>query len=50
MTGFDFMVEACKTAYINVFGAEKWHSLTDTEKHDAVMAMCKTLDRAISKI
>lgn len=37
------MVDWIKEAYINVYGVEKWNSLTGTQKHDAVMFIVKDL-------
>ena len=47
MSGFDKMVEMMKAAYIQVMGIEKWNSLTDQEKHDAIMMIAKGLDIAL---
>ena len=34
---FDYFIETASKVYIEIMGLEKWNSLTDTEKHDAVM-------------
>ena len=39
------MVEMIKKAYIEVMGIEKWDSLSDDEKHDVIMIICKDLLR-----
>lgn len=44
---FDKMVDIAKEAYIKVMGAEKWNSLTDQEKHDAVMFIWKDFGKAL---
>lgn len=41
------MVDIAKEAYIKVMGAEKWNSLTDQEKHDAVMFIWKDFGKAL---
>lgn len=46
----DFIIEACKTAYINTMGLEKWNALTDEQKHDAVMLMVKDFSKGLDKI
>ena len=46
----DFIIEACKTAYIETMGAEKWESLTDEQKHDAVMLMVKDFNKMLDRI
>lgn len=35
------MVEMIKKSYIQVMGIEKWNSLSDEEKHDVIMIICK---------
>ena len=35
------MVDRIKEAYIKVMGLEKWNSLTDQQKHDAVMIIVR---------
>lgn len=39
------MIDMIKEAYVEVMGIEKWNSLTDSEKHDAIMIICKDLLR-----
>ena len=48
MNGFEKMVEMIKNAYIEVYGIEKWESLNNQEKHDAVMFIAKDLSKAIA--
>jgi hypothetical protein len=50
MSGFDKMVEMMEAAYIQVMGKEKWNSLTDQEKHDAIMMIAKGFDAALNNI
>lgn len=38
---FEFFIETAKNAYIKIMGEEKWASLTNEEKHDAVMLLAK---------
>lgn len=40
---WEIMVDMIKDAYIKVMGVEKWNSLTDEQKHDAVMIITKGL-------
>ena len=47
MNGFETMVEMIKNAYISVYGESKWNSLTDTEKHDAVMYIAKDFGKMV---
>ena len=47
MNGFEAMVEMIKNAYISVYGEEKWNSLTDKEKHDAVMYIAKDFGKLV---
>ena len=46
----DFIIEACKTAYINTMGVEKWESLTDEQKHDVIMIMAKDFNKMLDNI
>lgn len=41
------MIDMIKEAYIKVMGQEKWESLTDEQKHDAVMIIARDLNNAI---
>lgn len=47
MNGFETMVEMIKNAYISVYSEAKWNSLTDTEKHDAVMYIAKDFGKLV---
>ena len=40
-TGEQKIISMAKEAYIQVMGEEKWGSLTEKEKHDAVMMILK---------
>lgn len=42
------IILAAKTAYISVMGEDKWNSLTEQEKHDAVMIPLKEMLIAMS--
>ena len=42
------MIKMIEKAYIEVMGAEKWNSLTDKEKHDAVMIIATDAARALN--
>ena len=42
------MVEQIKEAYIKVMGIEKWNSLTNQQKHDAVMIIVRDALKALS--
>lgn len=46
----DRMIDMIADAYIKVMGAEKWASLTDQQKHDAVMAIAKDALKAVEAI
>lgn len=48
MNGFEKMVEMIKSAYIEVYGIEKWESLNNQEKHDAIMFIAKDLSMVIA--
>ena len=45
---FEMFIESARNAYIEVMGEEKWISLTDKEKHDAVMIMAKDMMKAMN--
>ena len=47
MNEFETMVEMIKNAYISVYGEAKWNSLTDAEKHDAVMYIAKDFGKLV---
>ena len=42
------IIFTAKMAYIKVMGEEKWNSLTEKEKHDAIMIPLKGLLIAMS--
>jgi hypothetical protein len=48
MNRFETMVNMIKGAYIEVYGVEKWESLTNQEKRDAIMFIAKDLSKAIA--
>jgi hypothetical protein len=39
------MIDMIAEAYIKVYGEIKWNSLTDNQKHEAVMIIAKDLMR-----
>lgn len=45
---FEMFIEMARKAYIDVMGEEKWISLTDKEKHDAVMIMANDMMKALN--
>ena len=47
MKNWEKMVDTIAKAYIEVMGIEKWNSLTDEQKHDAVMILARDLDKVI---
>ena len=49
MTNEQFFIKTASKVYIEVYGFEKWNSLTDTEKHDAVMIMAKDMNKALAQ-
>ena len=42
------MIKMIEKAYIEAMGIEKWNSLTDKEKHDAVMIIAADAARALN--
>lgn len=44
------IIDIIKEVYIGVYGLEKWHRLSDTEKHDVTMIMVKDMLTMIDKI
>lgn len=46
---FEMFIECAKNAYIKIMGKEKWNSLTDKEKHDAIMMLAKGMSIMLSK-
>lgn len=44
MKRYEEMINMIAEAYISIYGTERWISLTDKEKHDAVMIIAKDLD------
>ena len=44
------IVDKIAEAYISVMGIEKWNSLTDMQKHDAVMLIAKDMNKALDLI
>ena len=45
---FEMFIESAKNAYIKIMGKEKWNSLTNEEKHDAVMMLAKGMHIALA--
>lgn len=46
---FKLFIETAKNAYIEIMGKEKWNSLTNKEKHDAVMMLAKGMNIVFKK-
>ena len=46
---FEMFIETAKNAYIGIMGEEKWNSLTNEEKHDAVMMLAKGMNIVLAK-
>lgn len=46
----NWTINLIKRAYIKVYGAEKWESLDDQEKHDVVMILAKNLLTAANNL
>ena len=47
---FETFIENARKAYIEVMGEKKWISLTDKEKHDAVMVLAKDMAKGMGAI
>ena len=47
---FEMFIESAKKAYIEIMGEEKWISLTDKEKLNAVMFLAKDMAKAMGAI
>jgi hypothetical protein len=45
---FNLFIETAKKAYIEIMGAEKWNSLSDEEKHDAVMMLANGMNKVLA--
>lgn len=45
---FDYFIESASKVYIEVMGLEKWNILTDTEKHDVVMALANDMTKVLN--
>ncbi len=45
---WESMVDQIKEAYIKVMGQEKWNSLTDEQKREAVMTIVKDALKALN--
>ena len=46
---FEMFIKSSENAFIEVMGEEKWNSLTDKEKHDAIMMLAKGMSIMLSK-
>ena len=44
---FEQIINIAKNAYISVYGANKWNSLTKQEQHDAIMFMLTNFKQAM---
>jgi hypothetical protein len=49
MESWEKMVNMIKQAYIETLGEGRWNSMTDKEKHDAVMLITKDMLKAIDR-
>lgn len=47
MAQADKMIDMIASAYITVYGKDKWDSLTDQQKHDVVMIITRDMLKAI---
>lgn len=47
---FDNIVNTIIKAYVTVYGAEKWQSLTEKEQHDVIMTLAKDFKTALERI
>ena len=47
---FEFYISKFREVYIGVYGADKWNSLTDKEKHDAIMMSARDLRKVMSEM
>lgn len=46
----NWTINLIKGAYIKVYGAEKWESLNDQEKHDVIMILANNLMKAAENL
>jgi hypothetical protein len=46
---FEYFIETASKVYIEVMGIKKWNSLTDEEKHDAVMMIANGMNCLLAK-
>lgn len=44
------MIDMITTAYITVYGYEKWNNLSDQQKHDVIMTITKDALTALDNI
>ena len=47
MNAVNKMIDMAATAYIQVYGFEKWNGLTNQQKHDAIMILFNDLNKAL---
>lgn len=50
MNTTDRIIDMIAEAYISVEGIEKWSSLTDAQKHDAIMIIARDFNNAIDRL
>ena len=43
------LIDTFAEAYITVYGIEKWNSLTDQQKHDAIMFIARDLHERFNR-
>ena len=41
------MVDIIVKAYVEVYGIEKWNSLTEDQQHDAIMFIARDIERRL---
>ncbi len=46
---FEMFIKSSENAFIEIIGKEKWNSLTDKEKHDAIMMLAKGMYIILAK-
>lgn len=47
---FGYIAEMMASVYIKVYGLKKWASLSEQEKHDVIMGLANTTNKALEKI
>lgn len=47
---YRYVAEMMAAAYVKAYGLDKWNSLTENEKHDVLMFLANTTNKALEKI